>query len=103
MGTLYTCVDQNGRKNIIVLNPKYSRKELEEKLEPTGCSENWIERVVTEGIILKKKLRIKCRADGFITTQKWGSMYYIYKGDTVNVYPDGSFCVKPSIFRKLFH
>ena len=102
MGTLYTCVSESGRKDVIVLNSKYSREELAEKLKPTGYSEDRIDTILDEGINLEKNLRIKCHADGVITTQQYGSMYYFYKGDKVIVYPDGTFCIKPSIFRRLF-
>ena len=102
MGTLYTCVSEAGKKDIIILNSKYSREELAEKLKPTGYSEDRIDTILDEGINLEKNLRIKCHADGVITTQQYGSMYYFYKGDKVILHPDGVFCVKPSIFRRIF-
>lgn len=102
MGTLYTCVSESGKEDIIILNSKYSREEFAEKMETEKYSEDRIHEIWREGEYLQKKLRIKCRAEGRITTQKEGSMYYFYKGDTVIVYPDGTFCIKPSIFRRFF-
>ena len=102
MGTLYTCVSERGKKDIIILNPKYSREELAEKLKPIGYSEDRIDTILNEGRQLQKELKIRCRKEGRITTQKYGSMYYFYKGDKVILHPDGVFCIKPGIFTRLF-
>ena len=101
MGTLYTCVSQRGKKDVIVLNSKYSRRELSDKLRSSECSDR-VCTILDEGRQLQKELKIRCRAEGWITTQKSGSMYYFYKGDKVIIYPDGTFCIKPSIFRRFF-
>ena len=98
--TLYTCVDQEGRKDVIVLNANYSRRELAEKLKGKDTSYR-ICKILDEGRQLQKNLRIRCRDEGIITTDEVGSLYYFYKGDTVTVYPDCTFYVKPSIFRRL--
>jgi hypothetical protein len=102
MGTLYTCVSEIGKKDIIILNSKYSRKELAEKLRDTNSSDR-LGTILSEGINLEKRLRVKCHADGVITTQQSGSMSYFYKGDKVTVYPDGVYSIKPSVLRSFFH
>ena len=101
MSTLYTRVSETGKKDIIILNPKYSRWELADKLQSSESSDV-VGKILAEGRRLEKNLKIRCRAEGRITTQKEGFMYFFYKGDTVIVYPDGTFCIKPSIFRRLF-
>lgn len=101
MGTIYTSVNQIGREDIIVLNPKYSRDQIAEKLKPLEYSEERLDQILTRGVNLQKDLRVKCRSDGCITTQKWGSRYFFYKGDTVIVQPDGVFSIKPGIFRRI--
>ena len=101
MGTLYTCVSEEGKKDIIILNPKYSRCELAEKLRETESSD-WLGTILNEGINLQKDRKIKCRKNGCITTQQKGSVYYFYKGDTLTLYPDGVFSIKPGLLRRLF-
>ena len=88
--------------SLCVEGKSLSSEEFAEKMETEKYSEDRIHEIWREGEYLQKKLRIKCRAEGRITTQKEGSMYYFYKGDTVIVYPDGTFCIKPSIFRRFF-
>lgn len=100
MGTIYTAVDQIGREEIIILNPKYSREQIAEKLKPLKYSEERLNKILKEGVYLQEDLKIKCRSDGCITTQTWGSRYFFYKRDTVIVQPDGVFRIKPWIFRR---
>ncbi|MBQ2835361.1 MAG: hypothetical protein IJB90_02225 [Clostridia bacterium] len=101
MGTLYTCVSEAGKKDIIILNAKYSRGELADKLRSTESSHR-VCPILDEGRQLQKELKIRCRAEGRITTEEEGLMYYFYKGDKVILYPDGAFQIKPSIFRRIF-
>lgn len=101
MGTIYTSVDKIGNKEIIILNPNYSREQIAEKLKPAGYSEERLNTILEEGINLQKDLKIRCHTDGIITTQRKGSLNYFYKGDIVIIQPDGVFCIKPGIFRKI--
>lgn len=101
MSTIYTSVHQIGNKEVIILNPNYSREQIAEKLKPAEYSEERLNTILEEGINLKKDLKIKCHADGIITTQRAGSLYYFYKGDIVIIQPNGVFCIKPGIFRRI--
>lgn len=99
--TLYTGVSQSGKKDIIILNSKYSRKELAEKLKAEGDFEDRIDTIVKEGIYLQKELRIKIHSSGFLTTH-YGVQWYLYKGDKVILDTEGGFTIKRGILTRLF-
>ena len=98
MGTLYTSVSEFGKDEIIILNPKYSREELAEKLKPANYDGERLHKVLS-GKTIKEDLIIKAHAGGVITTQKEGSRYFFNKGDTVIVYPDGAFEIEEPYYK----
>ena len=94
MSTLYTSVSEYGKKEIVILNSRYSREEIAEKLKPANYDKERLEHIVNEGTVLLNDIKIKAHADGVITTQRQGSQYFFRKGDTVIVHPDGAFSIK---------
>ena len=92
MGFLY--VDfWNGDKSITVLNRKYTKAEIRDKLlVPEGYSEAFVEKLLARAVYLKEPLTIKCKEEeGVITTQVHNSTWYMRWGDTITITPDADF------------
>lgn len=93
MGYLYVDV-WNGDNSIIVLNRKYTKAEIREKLlvPDGGYTEKYVEELLAKAVYLKEPLTLKCKEDeGVITTQIHGKTWYIHWGETVTITPDADF------------
>lgn len=88
--SLYTCIDDD-RCDFIVLNKKYAKEQLREKLLE-GHNEQWVDYVLNAGIYLAepcvKKVYAK-DAYAYLTTQREGHVVKFKKTQTIVVYPDG--------------
>ncbi len=105
MGTLYTFIDEFGKKPIVVLNRNYTVEQLREKLSSPGSQHNpeRIEEVLTKGIYLPegKTLKIKAHGEGNITTQCVIRSWWFGKGYKIKVNSDGSFNYTKSAITKI--
>lgn len=88
--SLYTFIDDD-KGDFIVLNKKYTREQLREKLVK-GQDEQWVDKMLDAGIYLTephvKKVYAK-DAKAYLTTQREGYVVKFKKTQTIVVYPDG--------------
>lgn len=88
--SLYTFIDDD-KGDFIVLNKKYTREQLREKLVK-GQDEQWVDKMLDAGIYLTeprvKKVYAKDAA-AYLTTQREGHVVKFKKTQTIVVYPDG--------------
>lgn len=88
--SLYTCIDDD-RGDFIVLNKKYTKEQLREKLLE-GDNKQWVDYILDEGIYLTKPRVKKVYAKdayAYLTTQREGYEVKFKKTQTIVVYPDG--------------
>ena len=80
-----------GKDSVTVLNRKYSKEEIRDKLL-VGYSEEFVEKLLARAVYRKEPLTIKCKEEeGVITTQVHNYTWYMRWGDTITITTDACF------------
>lgn len=94
---LLTIISRQGKDDVYILNRNMPKELLRQALIRKGYGKT-VDKILTNGIRLPKEItEFQFLEEGKITTQTEERMWSPYhKGDTVKLYPDGSFkTVKP--------
>lgn len=91
---LFIAISRKGKEDVIILNCDMPEELLRKRLMQLKYRKRDIDRILTAGIRLSEKRRLTFKEEVTITTttQTGEQMWLPYhKGDTVKLYPDGSF------------
>ncbi len=82
---------------IVILNPRYTREEIREKLAPFRYDKEFVDIIVNGGVYLEKPLTMRTYDDeeGLITSENPYWKVYVHWGYKITVHPDTSFKVEP--------